>query len=468
VKRSLQTGLLWGIGAGSTAVLFVAGTVLYFLIRNTLLAEFDASLASAARALAVLVEQDGSLIESDLSERGLESFERDKRPEYFQLWSEDGKVIERSRQLGSCDLLRAPGEADRGVFEFATLPDGRAGRLVCLPFVPNQEQDSAQVAAQTLTITLARETLPLDQTLARIRVLLACVIGGAVLLSLIVAAPIVRIGLRPLQSTSEQIAQVDSQQLTHRLDPTDAPREVRVVIDCLNGLLGRLDDAFQRERGFSANVAHELRTPLAGLRSTMEVALSKSRDPQEYEAALASCLDMTQQTQTLVDTLLALARIDAGQCEIRTAPVQLDELLSEEWSTAAVEAKSRQLVMSWRVQEGISIHSDPDKLQLVIRNLIDNAVSYTGDGGAIEIAASAENGTAAVVVENTGSRVARTDVERVFDRFWRGDAARTQTDRHSGLGLALCRELAELLDIDLSVDSEQGGRFRVRLGIPSR
>jgi len=473
----VQSRLLLGIAVGSAIVLLSAGLVFYGLIRAALIAEFDASFTVEARTLAALVETEDGLIQSEMSERGMERFERKDRPEYYQLWRHDGTVIERSSRLSPRNLNCIAGPFDRPRLRFARLPDGRPGRTIGVTFTPHQEGQadrdpdhaarlSAKLAPLPVTLVVGRDTIDLDRTLARIKRLLLGVFGGAVLLSLLVTAPIVYLGLRPLRATSARIAVIDSQSLDLRLDSTDVPAEVRSVIDCLNGLLDRLDQAFQRERAFSANVAHELRTPLAGLRSTIEVTLSKPRDPTAYQHVLANCLEICKQTQWIVENLLLLARIDSGQCELRRTPVRLDELIHQAWAPLAERAESRGLNVTWITCNRTIVNTDREKLRMILHNLYDNAVTYADPGSTIEIAASSSEETAGISISNAGSSLSPQDVQHVFDRFWRGDRSRGETGQHAGLGLPLCKELARLLGAEVFATTENSSRFRVWVKLP--
>jgi signal transduction histidine kinase len=463
----------------STAVLLGSAVLLYVLLRAALTHEMDISLADEARMLASLVEEWNGRIEFELAERDEASLAMAERPGYFQLWRQDGAVLERSLRLGSRNLDRISGSLDRPVCRFVVLPDGRRGRMAGVTFTPrpaldegtgvDQGQDALarSPAAQPVTLVVARECTLLDQRLAQIRTILLVVVGGALLLSLTANAIITRVGLRPLQKAGEEIRNMDGKDLAARLDPADAPTEIQQVIVRLNDLLGRLEASFLRERAFSQNVAHELRTPLAGLRSTIDVALAQPRPGAEYQSVLRKCQTICVQTQAIIENLLSLARIDAGQCDIRQEPVRVDQVIQEEWKTFASKAEARCLHVTQRVASNLIASTDRRLLCLILHNLFENATSYANPTGAVEVEADRRNGVAVITVRNSGSRVSQQDVARVCDRFWRGDAARGETGQHAGLGLSLCQELAERIGAPLSIESQEGGQFIVQLQLPA-
>ncbi|MCH7725865.1 MAG: hypothetical protein IH991_05200 [Planctomycetes bacterium] len=472
--RSLRTRLLVGIGASFVIVLVASGVVLYSLIRTALVSDFDESLCAEVRTLAALVENEHGWVHSEMADLEMPQFTRDERPQYYQLWLDGGKVIERSRRLLQHDLSIIAGTVELPEARFVDLPDGRPGRIAGVTFVPEYSDeevpeeapamdDSERVASTTpVTLVVARDTLDMNRTLAGMQTVLLAVIGGAVVIALALTAVTVGLGLKSLKTTAAQIAEIDDSSLSARLDASHAPTEVRSVIDRLNDLLSRIDDSFQRERAFSANLAHELRTPLAGLRTTLEVALTKPRQPQEYRRTLDECLDIYKQTEGVVENLLLLARLDAGQCEIHREPVNLGELLRETWKPFAPKAESLGLTVDWNIN-GETVTTDREKLRLVIRNLLDNAVSYANAGGNVEVAIEPNGSGTTIVVRNTHTGLSSDEVEKVFDRFGRASHSRNETGIHSGLGLALCRNVLTLLNGSITVECPRGEEFVVKV-----
>lgn len=454
MTRSLRTRLLIGLTVGTSVVLIASGLVLYNLIRAELLAEFDESLISEARSIATLVEEKDGLIQTEMGEHGVPVFETEDRPVYYALWRSDGTLIERSSVLGSTELAQFGGTPGQPEFRRVMLPNQQAGRMVGIHFTPHKEDEDGgreptngarNDEQNQVTLVVARGTSGLETTLTRIGLLLVGVFGSAVLILVLVAAPIVRVSLHPLERISEQIQSLDIDSLAERLDSTHAPNEVSAVINCLNELLDRLHDSFQRERAFSANVAHEFRTPLAGLRSTIDVALAKPIDLSSDRRSLQRCLAICKQAESLTENLLALARFDANQCRVHQETIGLKELLHTAWSPLASRAESRELAVSWAVDEQLKISTDSSLLSLILRNLLDNTVSYTDLGGSIAINACVEHGVAKIDICNSADKLPHDLVDRAFDRFWRADAARSGTGAHAGLGLPLCHEATRVL-----------------------
>ncbi|MFO8013737.1 MAG: ATP-binding protein [Phycisphaerae bacterium] len=471
--RSLRTKLVASTAVGAAVVLVVAGLALYLLVRDGLVAQFDDAMLDKARLLASSVEVEHGKVDLEFDELDMGEFAAGERPSYLQVWLPNGSVRYRSPSLGDGDLDAPAGPADAPVLGPVVLPNGRPGRSVGLVFSPRVEGGGRRDASAPpdtdgprLTLVLARDVAPLAAPLARLKFLLVAVGAAAVAVTAGVLWVAVGRGLRPVERLAEDIGAVDETDLGRRITAAGAPAELAPVVDCLNRLLARLEAAFERERGFSADVAHELRTPLAGLRATMDVALVRPRDPAEYEEALRACLRITVRMQAMVEHLLALARLDAGQMEVRPESVSPARVVREAWQPLAERADARRLRLEWCLAEDGEVVTDPALLGLVVRNVLENAVGHADEGGAVTVETAAEGDAVRFRVTNTGSRLARDEAEHVFERFWRGDAARSDAGVHCGLGLPLVRKAAGVLGGTVEVRSQPGGEFRITVTLP--
>ena len=484
MTRSLKRRLLGWTTGGMVLVLAVFAVVLYAAIERALTGSFEGSLASTARAIAASVKQDAKEIEVDFSDQEVPEFHRADRPSYYEMWLADGSVLKRSASLGRRDMQCPAGPTGALSFHAVTLPDGRPGRAVVLVFRPRAEDEDEDekhgegenegprtlkpsIPAQEVTLVVARETADLDGQLASLRWLLALAGGGTVLLVLAIAALVVHQGLRPLGPLAAGIASIREDDLSARLPADRMPAEMAPVVERLNELLGRLEEAFRRERTLTADVAHELRTPLAGIRSTVEVALSRSRASGEYEEALRECLEIVQQTQGMADNLLSLARLEGGQTALHPEAVRLAEAVDALWRPHARQVQEDGILFENRLPAGLQCTADRDTLAMVLSNLLANAAEYTEEGGRIEISGGTAGKTVELAVSNTGCALSAEEVAHVFDRFWRGDSARSATGVHCGLGLSLVERAVRALEGTVSADLT-GGRFTVRVALPGR
>jgi two-component system OmpR family sensor kinase len=456
--RSLRSRLIVGTAVSLTLIFLAAGTTLYLLMRASLIREFDAAMLTEAAAVASLTEQDKGTIEVETQPPNLPQFSRKDRPHYFEIWRANGESVARSASMGAGHFAQPEARLQH---DWMSLPDGVLGRVVVQPFVVRDESLPKGQTAPTLTLLLARDTIDLQQTLSQLRTLIIVVGAASVLAGLLSMAFVVRRGMHPLDDIARSIERVGVNNLSERIEPNGTPREIVPVVQRLNDLLHRVEDVVIRERGFTADVAHELRTPLAGLSSTLEVSASRPRDPSAYADTAEKCLRVTRGMQTMVNNLLLLARADAKQLTGKTQRVDLARLLRECWEPNQEQAIQRGLQVKWNIAAAESeLFSDPELLRMIVNNLFANAVTYSDAGGIIEI----ELKDRTLVVSNSASGFAPADAARVFDRFWRADAARTQAGVRCGLGLPLCKKLAEVLGGTITATCD-GGMFRASLSL---
>ena len=203
------------------------------------------------------------------------------------------------------------------------------------------------------------------------------------------------------------------------------PREIEPVVNQLNGLLTRLDQAFERERALTADVAHELRTPVAEIRAIAEITLSRLRNPAEYQDAFKEALDAIRSLQGLIERLLILARLEAGQTKHELQPTPVQPLLSMHWKRTANGAVTRGVVFDNRCKPDLTVSADSKLMDVVVSNVLANAAAYTPDGGCITAESQHDETGCRISVANTGCQLSDDEIARVFDRFWRADSARS-------------------------------------------
>jgi signal transduction histidine kinase len=304
-------------------------------------------------------------------------------------------------------------------------------------------------------------------TLNTLAWVLAAVGSTTTLLVAAALAGVVHRTLKPVARLAAEIDAIREDELDTRLGVAAAPKELLPVVHRLNGLLDRLQGAFEREKSFTADAAHELRTPLAGLRSTLEVSLSRPRATDAYRQAMQKCLAICQRTQSILETLLRLARLQAATPAGASETVQVARLLSDGWQTWADVACQRRLDVQWHVDDSLQVRTDANRLAIVIDNLFANTVAHTDEGGRVRIETATSDNRPTIRITNSGSRLDSERVGRVFDPFWRGDTARSDTGTHAGLGLSLCKRLADSLGCTISATSTPGGEFSVCLRFPT-
>ncbi len=451
--HSLRARLLYRTCGVVTLTLVIAAIALYLLIRASLFAELDTSLLLEATSLATHVEQSHDELQIESAVTALPEYSSAARPHFFQVWKADGQSAIRSPSLTGDDLPH-PALADRlanrqpPVRLSSRLLDGTTRRIAAIVFQPRLEDDEyppdAPAGHPPAMLAVARSTAEIDATLARLAMLLGAVTFATVVVCIALTGGVVGHELQPLRSLAGSIERLDATDMSQRIEIGACPQELTPVVDCLNQLLGRVETTLVREKSFTADVAHELRTPLAGLETTLEVCASRSRDVAAYQTVVANCLGITRNLHRLVDNLLRLARADSNQFALTVQPLEITSFLREGWSEFAQQAADRGLHVEWLLDRPANWLADHELAHQIFANLYDNAVTYADSGGRIRIACSRAANRCLVTIANTGCSLSAREVERAFDRFWRGDAARSSGGLHCGLGLALCRKFVEL------------------------
>jgi two-component system heavy metal sensor histidine kinase CusS len=266
---------------------------------------------------------------------------------------------------------------------------------------------------------------------------------------------LVRSGLRPLREVTQVAASVSARSLTERIPLESAPAELAQLVLAVNAMLDRLEEAFVRLSNFSADIAHELRTPLSNLMTHTEVVLSRARGVEDYQDNLYSNLEELQRMSRMIDDMLFLAKADNGLIVPERHCVDLRLLCAQllEFYQLAAEERGVRLQLSG---EG-SLQGEPRMLHRALSNLLSNALRYTPDGQAIRVQIEAGDDGVQLCVANPGETIAAEHLERVFDRFYRVDPARREgSPSNAGLGLAIARSIIEAHQGRIRCTSEQG------------
>lgn len=375
-----------------------------------------------------------------------------------------GGYVFRSPALEGADLPRLEAPMGKPRFALIKLPDGSPGGAVGLRSeIRGRSPGPRRPPLVTLTVVVAACTAEIDKQLNYLAALLAATALGTMAVSCGVAWLVVSRGLRPFETVAKKIATLDETGLKQRLADHGVPREFEPVVNQLNGLLGRLDEAFERERELTADVAHELRTPVAEIRAITDVTLSRQRDPEEYRQALRETLDTVKTLQVLIEKLLILARLEAGQVLMEPQSVPLKQVIAQQWAQLADRAAAREIQLNDRTSADMSVRADVKLLEVVLANVLNNAVGYAPRGSAIVVESDGDETRRRLRITNDGCELSERDVNKVFARFWRADAARGAGGLHCGLGLTLVRRAMEAMGGGAEAEATVDRRFRLTL-----
>lgn len=353
------------------------------------------------------------------------------------------------------------------------LPGARGERAAY--FTTNLELQQYRVASavvevdgQTFQLRSAVPTEPFDQALDSFRLMEEEALPLLVVFAALLGYWLSGKALQPVNRIIETSQKIGAQNLGLRLEVPVAKDELRQLTETLNAMLARIEESFERTKQFTADASHDLRTPVAVIRTTAEIALRRPRRGEEYREALGRILETSEQTTGLLENLLELARSDAGAVEMEMRPLDLNEHARKAQEQGAALAAEKSLSITVQApQTPTWIRADELAIHRLLLILIDNAVKYTPAGGQCEIAVWRNEREAHVAVKDNGIGIAKEDLSAVFERFRRADPSRSRETPGAGLGLAIARCITEIHGGTICVESAVGAGSVFHVSLPA-
>jgi signal transduction histidine kinase len=453
--NSIERRLSLTLGA-ICCLLWCAGSfAAYLAVRAGLISEFDLALKTDIQALANMAEQSEAGFKFDSSGEFMPKFQREDHPDYFQLWEPDGSTLYRSSSLSvERDLPQRFGTLQSPRFWNVTLPDGGNGRAVGIRFAPKEDEDTPRSPGtppltKEVTLVAGFHRAELDNRLNYLGTVLLLVGLALAAATAAVVSVIVRRGLRPLSTLSQRAEAIDASSLQLRFPTENIPSELQPIAQRLNDLLARLEASFGRERRFSADVAHELRTPIAELRTLAEVALKWPDGVNQ--AALKEALNIALQMESIANGLMNLTRCEGRLLTLRPERVRLGALFEEAYQPLHAIARAKQLAIELEVPKDACWYTDRTILRSIVSNLLSNAVDHTPPVSSVKARVEKNGAGERLLISNSNVGLFADDIPHLFERFWQKDAARSSPD-HCGLGLPLARAYAQSLGMKLEAE----------------
>jgi two-component system heavy metal sensor histidine kinase CusS len=316
------------------------------------------------------------------------------------------------------------------------------------------------------TIQVAVDLTQQQDLLARYRTWLWSILALALIVCPLIGYQIARHGIHYVRDITETAQRIGSATLDERIQPDGYPDELADLARTFNGMLDRLEESFGRLSRFSADIAHELRTPVNNIRGEAEVALARARSVDEYREVVASCLEEAVRLSELIGSLLFLARTENPATHIKRELVNLQELLAGVRDYYDASAAENGVTLSVNCAQAIAADADRSLLQRAVGNLVSNAIANTPPGGAIVLAADADPARVRISVADTGVGISAQDLPNIFDRFYRVDPARSQSSGGTGLGLAIVKGIVHLHGGRAEISSKLGEGTTVFLDLP--
>lgn len=464
--RSFRSQLAFRFTATMTAGIVGVSALSLLALREALDRHVDASLVSVAsiQGASLTDAPDGQMHFHEWELTPEEAAQIRELVRYAQVWSVDGHSLLRTRYIvqdlpldtvalrraSAGELVWAEGWFQGGPIRSLYYPLGRLGT--------SHEGHVLQVAAP-----LEGRNRTLHSVALLLLGIVVAVSGGSFAGSWWLA----RRAVRPVKEIIDQAEAIGAGSLRERISAYADTHEYQRLVQVLNGMLERLNQAFEAQRRFTADASHELRSPLTALKGELELARRRERAPEEYRRVMDSALEEVERLAAITENLLTLARSDAGAMEPRFQRVNLAERAARTVERLRPKAEDKRIRLQVTAKGATSGLFDPDLVDRLIWNLVDNAIKFTTPGGRVEVRVQGEDGEASVEVADTGPGIREHALPRIFDRFYRGDDSRTPSSHTagSGLGLAIVKAIAEAHGGRVSAENrpEGGALFRVRL-----
>lgn len=457
--RALPIGVrltLWYFGI--FALTFVAyGTAMLLAMRTSVDAVIDDELQARLQGVQRMLERfDPAVSLAMLQEELREHSGLRPGGDLLQVSGSDGAWLFQSRSIREYGIEQAP--TTTGGPRYETIErNGQALRILSAPVA---------VSGTVYTAQLAAPVAEAHAILARFRWMLIGSVPPVLLLACAAGYWMSRRALAPVDAITEAARSTTAQDLSQRLELPGAADELQRLTATFNEMLARLHASFAQITRFTADASHELRTPVALVRSTAELTLRHPREGQEYRDALTEILSEAERMSGLIGNLLTLARVDAGSETLSFETVDVGSLLRQASSRCEPLAHAKQIRVERMIgNESILVRGDPRALERLFVILIDNAVRYTPDGGRVRVEVKAAHDAAVVTVADTGIGIPPEEIPLIFERFYRVDPARSRDVGGAGLGLSIARWIAEAHRASIHVDSTpgQGSVFEVRI-----
>jgi two-component system OmpR family sensor kinase len=465
MKRPLRFELASRYAAAVALGIALVAAIGYFVLRDALDRQINASLLSVASIQASSVTDDptGKMHFHEWDVTAEEAITLGDLNRYAQIWSESGESLLRSRYL-TLDLPVAAEALERAATgELAWSEGSLAGQHVRSVFYPlgrlgqSHERHILQVAAPLL----AR-----DRTMRTAGFFL----GGIVLLvsigSFVGSWWLAGKTVRPVNEIIAQAERISGHRPGEHISAYAETKEFASLVHVLNTMLSRIDEAFEAQKRFTADASHELRSPLTALRGELELALRRERNPEEYRRVIHSSLEESVRLSDLADDLLTLARSDAGVMTLRLEDVDIVERVRFAVDRLEPRVKEKMLRVNVGAENQISGLYDVKLLDQLIWNLLDNAVKFSPRGGEIKVSVSSDGQEMLLEVADSGSGVPPDALDRIFERFARADD--THASEGTGLGLSIVRAVADVHEGHVEARNRDGGGALFRVWLPVR
>jgi len=471
IKLRIQVAVITLI----VTTLSMASIILYLRIQKTFKIQTERDLAHIAVLVAREIEVNGDMVVDDWYSDILKDRSSTQRS-FIQSWGPQGIKTQRSPALGKIDLPRFHGELGEFVYRDVTLPHHNKmhqARAVGLLVIPSSEglnpnDVNAKKLLQPHVLVVALDTEQHKKFLDRLQWGIVLTILGLTFYSYLIVHFILKSALLPIEKLAVEIRKTHSHQLDSGfIISPHFPVELKDLVIQYNELISRVENSRTREKNFSSYVAHELRTPLAGISMTLEQALNQPREASFYKKSISEAIEITDSMQRLIERLKNLTLLQNKEIQVESETIDLHYLLHHLWQEFEPIAEKHSLKVVWNLEASDAlVRTDQQLSYILVSNLGQNAVTYATPQTSIHIETRVVNDRLQLSILNQTSELTSSDIQFLFDPFFRKDKARSIDGHHFGMGLSICQEISHVLQADLEASVSKSGQFTIQCSFP--
>ena len=461
-------------------------TILYHNVKNGLYGNTDTLLTSRAEGISQAINTywEASNLESGYDTAKIESLQKRRNTNFalvaerwvrqrsddpklldiiVHIFDTDGHAIASSKKTGELPAVPQKNFISvlQGKKRFDTLVFENTGNKMSLRIFTTPVFENDKVA---YIVQVAIPLSSIEDALKNLKVALFILLPITVIFTGMMGAFLAKVTLNPVNSMISTINKITARNMHLKLSIPDTRDEIQKLAETFNAMLGSLEHSFTSQKQLFEDLSHELKTPLTVLKGELEVILKKMRSPQEYQHVLTSSLEEVNKIIKLAENLLLLARLDSKEVVPEKETLDLNALIEKVVNNMKSLAGLKNISISFVPRGGLILYGDMNQLRTLFLNIIDNAVKYTGHGGAVRIASEKNSYSAKVTIEDNGAGIPEEEAVHIFDRFYRIDKSRS-TNKGFGLGLSIARSIVDSHNGTIEVKSclGQGTIFTITL-----
>lgn len=460
IRTSFSNRIAFYFLSATAMLIVVVFVAIYFVVSGSVYRYLDEDLKAESSELQNgIVTFNDRIIIANLKEwdEG-EHAQIEVNPTFVQITDTTGAILKQSPNLVKEKLATIPEHKIETYFD--THLDKSSVRQVQIPITTNGK-----------IIGFLSVAIPLDDSLLvlkNLRMVLMFAFPLVLLILYFIVVFIARKSIDPVYQLTRAAQKITSENLNQRIQLPKHKDELYTLVNTINSLLNRLEDAVLREKQFTADASHELRTPLSALKGTLEVLLRKQREPEQYIEKIQYGLSEVNRMTILVEHLLLLARYEAGTIPVNLQMIQIEEMVHTMAVRLSEKLDENQVSLKINMPSDVEVFSDRFMLEQILENLTTNAIKFSNRGGKVEIGFRNNHSQTALLVRDQGIGMTQQQIDQVFERFYRADESRNFAVKGNGLGMAIVKRFADILDLKINISSQQGTGTSVEVIFPSK